>query len=169
MSTRLLVAHSDETFLALCQSFFWDQGFEVEVAADTSECLATLPEFNPDVLMLQHELGGGGSDRIISQLRHDPLWRPLPVLFLLSAEQSINPADLSILPVYDCIRLPAGLNSLQRAVRGIQDRQSRNRSVAAEDANRRQPLPRSQQNATTGFLAFSTQVLERLKPAGGGK
>ncbi len=56
MTSRLLVAHSDEAFLGICQSFFWDEGFEVEVAADAAECLAILPEFDPDVLMLQHGL-----------------------------------------------------------------------------------------------------------------
>jgi DNA-binding response OmpR family regulator len=164
MRSRLLVAHSDEAFLDLCQSFFWDDGFEVEVAADAAECLATLPEFNPDVLMLQLELRCGGSDRIVSQLRHDPFWRAPPVLLLLSAENSIGMADLSVLPVLDCLRLPAGLHSLRRAVRNIQNRQPLDNPDMADAASKRQSLPCSEQNAAAGFLALSARVLEQLQP-----
>ena len=115
--------------------------------------------------MLQHELKCGGNDRIVRQLRHDPLWRAPPVLLLLSAENSIGIGDLSVVPVLGCLRLPAGLNSLQRAVRTIQNRQQLNSPYSAAAASQRQSLPRSEQNVTADFLALSARVLEQLKPA----
>ena len=165
MRSRLLVAHSDEAFLDICQSFFWDEGFEVDVVADASECLAILPEFDPDILMLQRELRCGGSDRIVSKLRHNPLWRAPAVLLLLSAENSIGVGDLSMLPVFGCLRLPAGLNSLRSAVRNIQNCQPLNRPSVAGAANQRHSWPLSEQNTAAGFLALSERVLEQLKPA----
>ncbi len=165
MRSRLLIAHSDEAFLDLCRSVFQEAGFEVDVVANASECLALLPEFAPDILMLQRELRCGGSDRIVSKLRHGPFWRVPAVLLLLSAEHSIGMGDLSALPVVDCIRLPAGLNSLRRAVRNIQHRQPFACPYVADAARQRKSLPCSEQTATVDFLALSARVLEQLKPA----
>jgi hypothetical protein len=40
----------DESYLALLQSFLWDHGLEVEVAAGAPECRALMREFAPAIM-----------------------------------------------------------------------------------------------------------------------
>ncbi len=118
MNSRLLVAYSDEPLLDVYQSFFWDRGFEVEVAANVAECLAMLPEFHPDVLVLQLELRGGSGDPILSHLRAASLQHSrVPVVLLTD---NVHISDLGVFidpPIYACLRMPTSLSTLLEAVR----------------------------------------------------
>lgn len=125
MTSRLLVAHSDESLLSVYQSFFWDRDFEVEVAANVAECLATLPEFDPDVLILQQELRGGSGDLVISHLP-DVHLSCIPPVLLLMGNEYISDLDIFVVPpVYACLRVPASLNSLLQVVKSAKSQRLR--------------------------------------------
>ncbi|HTQ40409.1 MAG TPA: hypothetical protein VMJ32_15395 [Pirellulales bacterium] len=116
MNSRLLVAHSDEELLSIYQSFFWDKGFEVEVAANVEECLVTLPEFEPDLLLIEHELRGGGSDRVISFLRdYEPKY--VPSVVLLSNHRQLSDLEMFVNPpIYACLKMPVSHYKVLEAV-----------------------------------------------------
>lgn len=119
MKPRLLIAYSDDLLLDAYQSYFWGQGYEVEVAANVAECLATLPEFAPDILVLQRELRGVSADLILSRLRSGRLLDEIPQVLMLT-DHGVNTdlADPIVPPVYTFLRAPATLSAMLEAVRG---------------------------------------------------
>jgi DNA-binding response OmpR family regulator len=118
MNSRLLIAHSEESLLDTCQSLFCDQGYEVAVAANVTKCLALLPVFLPDVLVLQRELRGISAELILSRLRSGRLLRQQPhVLLLTNRDVSYKDGDLIDPPVYAYLRTPVGPTTIVRAVR----------------------------------------------------
>jgi DNA-binding response OmpR family regulator len=79
---RILIADADEVLLELLQSYFWDQGHEVEIAADALECMATLCHFVPDALVLDRELLWGGCDGVLAQMSDDPALAEIPTILI---------------------------------------------------------------------------------------
>ena len=92
---RVLVADTDEKLLELLQTFLWDRGHEAEIAADGLECIATLREFQPDVLVLAENLLWGGYDGILSVLDKDPTLSGIPVV-LIAGEAAADEFDPTV-------------------------------------------------------------------------
>ena len=113
---RLLIAHSDESLLDTCQGFFGDHGFETEVATNALECLTTLHEFQPDVLLLHRELLWGGGDGVIAHLRDETV-QTVPAAVLLLVDDRLEPvAPLVVPPVHAAVRLPVDPSTMLDAV-----------------------------------------------------
>ena len=99
MRTRLLIAHSDVHFLEVCQRFFSDRGFDVDVAADKRKCLSILAVVPVDVLILERELGGG-LQPVVNYLRQELSWTPPPVVLI--DDRACGAAE-TVPPVWACV------------------------------------------------------------------
>ena len=99
MRTRLLIAHRDIRFLDVCQRFFSDQGFDVDVAADEKKCLSILADVPVDVVILQRELGGGRQP-VVNYLRQDLPWTPPPVVLIDNRARGVVE---TVPPVWACV------------------------------------------------------------------
>ncbi len=64
---RLLIADSDPALADIYQSFFSNDGHDVEMAADGVQCLESIRQHLPDVLVLEYELPWGGGDGVLAR------------------------------------------------------------------------------------------------------
>jgi len=79
---RILVADTDVDFLEILQSYLWDRGHETEIATNGLECIATLREFGPEVLLLGDELLWGGCEGVLALMVDDSSLRPTPIILM---------------------------------------------------------------------------------------
>ena len=79
---RVLLADGNLDQLEYLQSWLWDCGHEAEIAADGRECCATLPEFLPEVLVLERDLLCGAGSGVRDLMREDPALSGIPVILV---------------------------------------------------------------------------------------
>jgi two-component system OmpR family response regulator len=91
---RVLIADADAALLEILRSFLRDRGHEVEIAGDGLECLSTLREFAPDVLVLDRDLLWGGGDGVMARMCEDPSLADVPVIFVADDDSSDKPRGL---------------------------------------------------------------------------
>ncbi len=65
MSIRVLIAEPDEALLQAFHDYLSEEGFELNTATTGNECAEKLADFAPDVLVLEHDLPDGWSDRLL--------------------------------------------------------------------------------------------------------
>lgn len=69
----LLVVQDNEHLTRFFRRFLSERGFEVATAAEQGDCLTKLRSLQPAAMLLDHELPGGGSERILSTLRAEKI------------------------------------------------------------------------------------------------
>lgn len=98
MKTRLLIADSDESMLAIYDRYFSANGCLVETAAGGVECLDKLSRFLPDVMIVDMHLPWGGGDGVLAAMQDDESFARLPVVMLDAADAlpgTINPGTVA--------------------------------------------------------------------------
>jgi len=134
MKNRILLVDDDERMLrSLARSFSVDDIWEVHTAPGPDEALERVEKLRPDVLVLDCDLGHEVKDGfwILEQVRKNPVFDMLPVLFLTGARVSVDDrvrglglkADDYILktaePEEILLRAKAALEKAQRQQRGL--------------------------------------------------
>jgi two-component system, OmpR family, response regulator ResD len=114
---RVLIADADELFLAIAQAYLWERGYQVEVAADGPECLDTLREFEPDVLVLEDDLPGGGREGVLVPMQDDFRLSHIPVILIVANGEEHEGAVRS--SVAACLCRPFQLNDLIHAIDAV--------------------------------------------------
>jgi two-component system alkaline phosphatase synthesis response regulator PhoP len=120
MKPRLLIAEADEGLADDYRHFFWNRGFDVELAADGLQCLDLLRQCPPHALVLDYDLPWGGGDGVLARLREDCHLTSIPVFVItggVSADVngSARPA-LDGASVVACFRKPFRMESLWNAL-----------------------------------------------------
>lgn len=69
MCIRVLLADPDEDLLQILDELLSLDKFKVATATTGPQCIALLRKFQPDVLVLELDLPGGWSDRILTIMR----------------------------------------------------------------------------------------------------
>lgn len=123
---RILITDGDEAFLEILQSYLWDRGHEAEVATDGLECIATLRDFVPDVLVLERDLLWGGCDGIMAQMRDDSALSETPVILMADEDPLEEFGHLTNPPLIGWLKKPFTLADLLRQIQsGARASQSR--------------------------------------------
>src|SRR4051794_4947448 len=79
---RVLVADDDEQMRRLIVVLLEAEGYEISEASDTWEVLEQVSRAQPDLLILDLQMPGGGGIEAIKSIRSDPANREIPVLLL---------------------------------------------------------------------------------------
>jgi len=87
---RVVIADRNVSAMRLLQSFLRSQGDQVELASDGVKCLFFLREMVPDVMVIGDELGGMGSEEVLTTMEQDARLRIVPVLLLVSPESGTD-------------------------------------------------------------------------------
>lgn len=120
MKPRLLIAEADEGLADDFRHFFWNRGFDVEIATDGLQCLDRLRQCPPHALVLDYELPWGGGDGVLARMHEDFHLTAIPVFVITSgvsanvsgsAHQAVDDA-----PVVACFRKPFRMESLWNAL-----------------------------------------------------
>ncbi len=118
MKTRLLLADADKAMSGLCRAYLSHFGYHVETALDGAECLAKLRRHQPDLLLLDWGLPGGGGETVLAELRGDDLAR-VPVVVMADLMPFNALSGLRNPPVVRCVQRPIRIAALCDCVDGL--------------------------------------------------
>jgi DNA-binding response OmpR family regulator len=118
MKTRLLLADADKAMSGLCRAYLSHFGYHVETALDGAECLSKLRRRQPDLLLLDWGLPGGGGETVLAELRGDDLAR-VPVVVMADLMPFNALSGLRNPPVVRCVQRPIRIAALCDCVDGL--------------------------------------------------
>ncbi|HTN76891.1 MAG TPA: response regulator [Pirellulaceae bacterium] len=114
MSSRILLAHSDELLLDLYQSVFADDGRDVEAVTNALQCVRSLDMFQPDLLILEWELPWGGGDGVLALLQDQRA--NIPVLVTHRNMPDQQRAKFTNGALVTCLPRPLRIHTMRAAV-----------------------------------------------------
>ncbi len=82
MSKRILIVDDEPNIVMSLEFLMKREGFEVAVAADGDEALARLPEFRPDLVLLDIMMPKKSGYDVCQEIRANPEWSGVKVLML---------------------------------------------------------------------------------------
>jgi CheY-like chemotaxis protein len=82
MSHRVLVGDDNEQMRRLIVELLTRDGYEVREAADAGEVLEHVSRAQPDLLILDVQMPGGGGLEALRAIRSDPAHERVPVILL---------------------------------------------------------------------------------------
>ncbi|MFM2012570.1 MAG: Regulator of RpoS [Planctomycetota bacterium] len=116
---RLLIADSDPTLTELYESYFSDKGYQVVTASNGLQCLRSIREELPDVLVLEHKLPWGGADGVLACLRQDYPFASPEVILLTSQRDPQYSIGGEIPEVDGYLRKPFLMRDLARVIQRV--------------------------------------------------
>ncbi|MBN1963986.1 MAG: response regulator transcription factor [Anaerolineae bacterium] len=87
MPAYILTVDDDYSMLRMLSDVLAQEGYEVEQAVSGEQALVTLQERTPDLLVLDIQMPGMSGLALCRQLRADPRFITLPILFLTGLSQ----------------------------------------------------------------------------------
>ncbi len=150
MRLRLLATDPDPVLLQIYRNYFPNFGFEIDTAKDGTQCLERLREFAPDALVLSLELMWGGADGVLSIIRDEDQWRPIPVILTVGATSRPSAVRHLLPPVVKWLEKPFRLRDLRATI---------------EAALRTDRVGRKTEQVDT-FLSAPAGIADRVKPEG---
>jgi DNA-binding response OmpR family regulator len=114
---RIMIADTDETVLEILQSYFWDCGYEVEIASDGLECISLLREFVPSVLVLDQNLLWGGCDGVLALMQANAELAKIPVILVTEGNSEVHLTGR--LPVASQLQKPFKLDELLEEIADV--------------------------------------------------
>ncbi len=82
MSQRVLVGDDNEQMRRLIVELLLAEGYDVREAVDTGEVLEQVSRGQPDLLILDVHMPGGGGIEALTAIRSDPVHEGIPVVLL---------------------------------------------------------------------------------------
>lgn len=102
MKVDVLVADQNVELARLYSRFLTDCGWTAEAASDGLECLGMIRQFEPKVLVLDHDLPWGDGEGVLACLREDGL--SMPVIVTTWKESPTFARRMIVSPVVACLR-----------------------------------------------------------------
>ncbi|MDO8803635.1 MAG: response regulator [Elusimicrobiota bacterium] len=101
MATKILTVDDDPGTRDFYEFVLKDAGYTVQTAGDVETAIAECEAFNPDLLLLDWEMPGGGGKAVMIRI-WQLLDRKVPVLFVTGTPENVNvdllSGRISILP-----------------------------------------------------------------------
>jgi DNA-binding NtrC family response regulator len=98
MAIRVLVADPDEALLATYQTRLVRDGFVVATARSGLECVETMREFRPQLLILEPAMPWGGGDGVLDVM-HDVWEIPSVPVFVITSHETLARIDFRQFPL----------------------------------------------------------------------
>lgn len=139
MKTRLLLADADSAMTGLCRACLLHFGYQVDTAVDGNECLSKIRRRQPDLLLLDWELPGGGGESVLAQLRADD-GPHFPVVMMADMMPFNALSGLRKPPVVRCVQRPIRIAALCDCIDSLvhpRGKQSKRGAHAGRAASRR--------------------------------
>lgn len=89
MPKKLLAVDDDPGTLQFYRDCFEDEDFIVKTAPDATAAIMLCGEFNPDILLLDWDMPGGGGRRVFEKVC-GLLGKDIPVLFVTGAPDKVD-------------------------------------------------------------------------------
>lgn len=169
MSTRVLIADTDQSLLNSYRECFARNGFEVATAVSGLDCVAKLRRFNPDVMVLELDMPWGGGVGVLALMHEGYNVPPVPVM-VLTARRDLRDLDDVLLfeMVSDYHVKPLGPEQLVRTIRRLLEDPPRPFEFwesASERRKRRSPgHPTKHPTDATPVLCASADEADEVEP-----
>ena len=114
MSIRVLVAEPDVPLLETYSEFLTREGFEVTTTTNGSDCVHSLRQCPPDVLLLEPDLDDGWRAKLLPLMRDDPDLSSVPVIVLTHNDHGAHE-----FPVREYFVKPFSMSRLAKTIETI--------------------------------------------------
>ncbi len=108
-SSRILIVDDDPDIVVYLSSFLEDHGYEPMTAGDSRAALNVLPEFKPDVILVDVMMPGRSGLDLLVQLRRDAQWKDLPIVVITGNDLILEDDCQSYLGAHQGVRGPDGV------------------------------------------------------------
>ena len=118
MAVSVLIAQADESSAEGCKRLLSLCNFQVETVSNGIDCLRSLRQVPPDLLLLDPELPWGGGEGVMAIMREGDDIAAVPVILLCG--RSENPvSELMMFPVVECLEEPFSIATLIKTIRAV--------------------------------------------------
>ena len=117
MPIRVLIADPDEALLRSYRRFLSRNGFHVVTATSGVDCSEKLRTFDPDVVVMELHTPWEGDNQQLSVLHADFQLPPVPIIVLMSREDSHVEVVMASPMVTDCHIKPLPPDQLAKLIR----------------------------------------------------
>jgi DNA-binding response OmpR family regulator len=121
MMARVLIADSDSQTVETYRDHLFEFGYGVVVASDGVECVQSLREMTPDILVLGAPLLWGGCDGVLNVIEQEPDLRPPFVMVLASDRDHKTILRTLAGEIDDCQRKPLSPRQLEQRIQRLLD------------------------------------------------
>lgn len=130
-AAKLLIVDDDSAILTLLERLLQDWGFQLRLLGNPEQFWETMEQFNPDMVLLDVEMPQVSGFELCQQLRDEPRWSELPILFLSAHTEAETIQKVFDIGADDYIRKPIIAAELIARVMSWLER-ARNRKLKAE-------------------------------------
>lgn len=130
-AAKLLIVDDDAALLSLLQSLLEDWGFQIRLLDNPQQFWTEMEQFAPDMVLLDIEMPNTSGFDLCQQLRDEPRWSELPILFLSAHTEADTIQRVFSVGADDYIRKPIVAAELMARVISWLER-SRDRRLKAE-------------------------------------
>jgi DNA-binding response OmpR family regulator/HPt (histidine-containing phosphotransfer) domain-containing protein len=131
---RVLAVDDDSAVLAAARAVLEAAGMEVVTLSDARNLFSSLQRHHPDLLLLEVAMPGMDGFELISQLRADPAWRTLTVVFHTARDSAADRVRAFQLGVDDYLIKPVEPAELRLRLMTHMQRRTFQRSMAEKEA-----------------------------------
>ncbi|MFA6004509.1 MAG: response regulator [Elusimicrobiota bacterium] len=119
MAAKVLVIDDEEDYRLIARDVLSSEGLEVRLAGDGAAGLAVLPEFLPDVVLVDWMMPKMDGENFCRNLRADPRFRAIPVIMLTVRQTADEELEALHFGVDDYITKPFKPEELLARVRAV--------------------------------------------------
>lgn len=130
-AAKLLIVDDDPAILTLLEGLLQDWGFRLQLLSNPRQFWKSVEQFEPDLVLLDVEMPDVSGFELCQQLRNQPRWSELPILFLSAHTEAKTIQQVFSIGADDYIRKPIVAAELIARVNSWLER-ARDRKLKAE-------------------------------------
>ncbi len=115
----LLIVEDDRAISDMLKMFLTSKNYSVKVAEDGEQGLNQLTEITPDIMLLDWMLPDTNGPALIKQIRHNPIYRKLPILMLTAKAEETDKIKGLDMGADDYMTKPVSLQELDARIRAL--------------------------------------------------
>lgn len=119
MPQKILIVDDEPNIVVPLQFIMEQKGYQVMVAADGDEALATIAKFIPDLILLDIMLPDIDGYEICQKVRENPEWQNIKVVFLSAMGRDVDIAKGMALAADAFITKPFSISDIVEKVRDL--------------------------------------------------
>ena len=121
MSKRVLVVDDDPVVRLLVNEFLSSQGYEVQAVESGSECMDTLSQTKPDVIVLDLLMPEMNGIEVLKKIRGNPDTAKLPIVMMSSDFDTEAITNSYHVNADGYVQKPFGMRDILSALKSVDD------------------------------------------------
>lgn len=110
---KILVVDDDEPIRLVLRLYLSKDGHTIETAADGMDALEKVPQFRPELILLDVNMPKMSGFEVVKRLKEDPATRNIPIFIMTALSQEVNIKRGYKLGVDEYITKPSNIEHLK--------------------------------------------------------